>query len=134
MEKITKNTKRGVFIVRYRKILIPILVLSAVLLSGCGRKKEGRQSREPMPKEVLQPQTEVEDETSEAAPSVIKYIVKLSGKTLSLYEVNGETKKLITSMEINPELYPNEDTERLKSGIEAYCKEDGYAILENFAN
>jgi len=37
-------------------------------------------------------------------------------------------------MEINPEIYPKEDTEKLKKGIEAYCKEDGFAILENFAN
>ena len=77
MEKIAKNTKRGVFIVRYKKVLIPLLILSAVLLSGCGRKKEERQSREPMPKEVLMPKTEIEDEAEEATPSVIKYIVKL---------------------------------------------------------
>ena len=134
MEKIPKNTKRGVFTVKYKKILIPLLVLSTVLLSGCGRKKEERQSREPVPKQVLQPQTEVEDESEEVSPSVITYIVKLSGKTLSLYEVNGEVHKLITSMEINPELYPKEDIARLKSGIEAYCKEDGYAIIENFVN
>jgi len=120
--------------VKYKKILIPILILSAVLLSGCGKKKETNQSCEPMPKEVLQPQTDIEEEAEEAAPPVIKYTVKLSGKTLSLYEVNGELQKLITSMEINPEIYPKEDTEKLKKGIEAYCKEDGFAILENFAN
>lgn len=134
MEKIAKNLKRGAFIVKYKKMLIPFLVISAVLLSGCGRKKETQQSREPVPKEVMQPQTEVEDKTEEVSSPVITYIVKLSGKTLSLYEINGELQKLIASMEINPELYPREDIQRLEAGIETYCKEDGYAILENFVN
>jgi hypothetical protein len=134
MEKIAKNTKRGAFTMNYKKILIPFLAMSVLLISGCGKKKETRKISEPVPKEVLQPQNEIEDETEETSPPVIKYIVKLSGKTLSLYEVNGEVNKMITSMEINPELYPEEDTIKLKAGIEAYCKEDGYAILENFVN
>lgn len=134
MEKIAKNMKRGAFEVKSKKILIPFLVMSVVLLSGCGRKKENQQSREPSPKAVLQPSQEVEDETEEISPPVIKYIVKLSGETLSLYEVNGDRYKLITSMEINPQSYPNEDVQRLENGIWADFKEDGYEILENFAN
>lgn len=134
MEKIAKNTKRGTFIMKYKRIMILLLTISTFLLSGCGKKKETRQMQEPAPKEVLQPQTEIEEETQEISPPVITYLVSLSGNVLSLFEVNGEMHKLITSMEINPELYPSEDIEKLKKGIEAYCKEDGYAILENFVN
>lgn len=115
------------------KGFIPFLIISIILLSACGKKKEISQAKAIYPKTVTEPKT-VEEEAEETAPSVILYTVILSGKALSLYEVNGENKKLITSIEINPEFYPKEDVEKLKRGIEAYCKEDGYEILENFAN
>ena len=134
-QKIGKNIKKRKeeFLMKYKKVLIPILVVSAVLLSACGKKKEIPQAKNTIPKAVLQPETEIE-EGKEDAPAVIFYVVRLSGKTLSLYEVNGENEKLITSMEISPELYPKEDIEKLKKGIPAAFKEDGYEILENFAN
>ena len=119
---------------KYKKVLIPILIVSAVLLSACGRKKDSTQAKNTLPKPVLQPEMEIEEENEEVTPPVIFYIVKLSDKTLSLYEVNGENEKLITSMEINPELYPKEDIENLQKGISVTFKEDGYEILENFAN
>ena len=117
---------------RYKKFLIPILLVSAVMLSACGRKKESPQAKSAVPKAVLQPETEVEEE--EVTPAVISYIVRLSDKMLSLYEVDGENQKVITSMEINPELYPKEDIKRLQNGISVAFKEEGYEILENFAN
>lgn len=111
-----------------------LLLIFAFLLSGCGRKKEDKKAQVVTPKTVLSHRLENEEETAEETPKIITYKVFLYDKTLCLYEINGESKKLITKMEINPEIYPESDIAELKNGIEAYCKEDGYEILENFAN
>ena len=134
MEKIAKMRKE-VFVMKDKKYLIPILVVSVLLISGCGKKKNKEKASENTPKAVSETYTEAVQETEEAAePSVITYSVQLSEKTLSLFEIDGQNKKLVTSMEINPEFYPEEDIAKLEQGIEAYCMEDGYEILENFAN
>lgn len=119
---------------KINRIFIPMLLVSAVLLSGCGRKKEKAKTEDVAPKTVLNNQVEVEEEAESGTPDVIYYKVILKKNTLFLYEMNGENKKLITSIEINPEYYPSEDIEKLKKGIDASFKEDGYEILENFAN
>lgn len=119
---------------KYKKALIPILLVSAVVLSACGKKKENRQLNNTVPKAVLSPEKEIEQEKEDIKPVVIFYTVRLTNKTLSLYEVDGENQKLITSMEIEPELYPEEDVEKLKDGISVAFKEEGYELLENFAN
>ena len=126
--------RKEVFYVKYRIYIVLLLTVSAIAFSGCGRKKEENENAENMSRAVLRQETEETEEETEPAPTVISYSVKLVGKTLSLYEVNGENKKLINSIEINPEFYPSEDIERLRRGVEAYCLEEGYEILENFAN
>ncbi len=110
-----------------------ILLICTLFLSACGKKKENKKAAVPQPKTVLSHRLE-EEEIKEEEPKIITYRVILENETLSLYEVNGKAKKLITKMDINPEIYPAEDISKLKKGIEAYCKEDGYEILENFAN
>ena len=115
------------------KLIVFAMLIFGVLLSSCGRKRENSKSEILPPKQVSSLKAEQEEET-EDLPQIITYSVILKDSTLSLYEVNGENKKRITSMEISPELYPKEDIERLKNGIEAFCLEDGYEILENFAN
>lgn len=132
MRKIGKNSKKhekGHIIMKVNRITI--IMICAFLLPACGKKKQN--AKTVTPKTVLSQRLE-QEQTEEKAPEIITYKVILTSNTLSLYEVNGEMKKLITSMEINPQLYPVEDIEKLKKGIEAYCKEDGYEILENFAN
>ena len=117
-----------------KKIFISIFLISALLLSGCGKKKNATKSSESAPKPVSQPETEIEEKISEKPPQIITYLVKLSGNTLSLYEVDGEIQKVITSIEINPDFYPKEDIKNLESGITVPYMEEGYEILENFAN
>ncbi|MBR4721290.1 MAG: hypothetical protein IK057_05965 [Clostridia bacterium] len=119
---------------KINRFFIPLLVIFAFLLCGCGRKKEDKKAQDVAPKTVLSNTLENDDEMAEETPKIITYKVLLDEKVLSLYEVNGESKKLITKMEINPENYPETDIAELKKGIDAYCKEDGYEILENFAN
>lgn len=124
----------GHIYMKINRFFIPMLLIFAFLLCGCGKKKENKKAELITPKTVLSHRLENDEETAEETPKIISYKVILDGKTLSLYEINGESKKLITSMEINPESYPESDISELKKGIDAYCKEDGYEILENFAN
>ena len=122
----------GHIIMKINRFFVPAILLSALIFCGCGRKKEDAKTEPLTPKTVLNQNTEAEE--TEETPKIIYYKVVLNGTTLSLYEIDGESKKTVTSMEINPEFYPEEDISRLKNGIDAYCREDGYEILENFAN
>ncbi|MBQ7751467.1 MAG: hypothetical protein IJR79_00650 [Clostridia bacterium] len=117
-----------------KKLIIPVFLVSALLLSSCGKKKTAEKNSKSVPKPVSRSETEIEEKKPVKAPQVIHYTVKLSGKTLSLYEVDGEMQKVITSIEINPDFYPKEDIKNLENGITVQYKEDGYEILENFAN
>ena len=124
----------GHIIMKINKFFIPMLLIFAFLLYGCGKKKEDKKAQTETQKTVLSHRLENEEKVTEETPKIITYRVFLDDKILYLYEVNGDSKKLITQMEINPEIYPESDIAELKKGIEAYCKEDGYEILENFAN
>ena len=119
---------------KIKRFLILLLFLLAFLLCGCGRKKEDKNAESVTPKTVLSHRLENDEDKEVETPKIITYKVFLYDKTLCLFEIDGESKKLITQMEINPEIYPESDIAELKKGIEAYCKEDGYEILENFAN
>lgn len=118
---------------KINRFFITILLICTLLFSACGKKKENTKTEAIAPKTVSSPRLE-QEEAEKEVPKIITYRVILKNNMLSLYEINGEDKKLITSMEINPEFYPQDDISELKEGIEAYCKEDGYEILENFAN
>lgn len=128
--KDSKKHEMRHIIMKINRFFILTLAICSVAATSCGKKKQ-----EEIPqKTVVTPVIQQEDDIEEEAPKIITYTVILKDKTLSLYEVNGENKKLITSIEINPEFYPDKDIAKLREGIEAYCKEDGYEILENFAN
>lgn len=118
----------------HKNLFIPIFLVSAIFLSGCGKKKNISKIEEMPPKPVSRQKTEIEEKPAENPPQVIHYTVKLSGKTLTLYEIDGEMQKTVTAIEINPDFYPAEDIKNLEKGISVNCKEDGYEILENFAN
>ena len=53
---------------------------------------------------------------------------------MAMYRVDGESKTIIDSMEIEESYYPREDILELTEGITAYTVEEGYRILENYAN
>ena len=121
-----------------------LLILSAIfilLFASCKDKELPEektdiitQTSDMQTAEDIEEAEEIIDEETEEEPQTIYYIVKLEGKNLVLYEVDGDNKKNITSVTINPENYPEEDIVKLETGVEAGYKEDGYAILENFAN
>lgn len=108
-----------------------VIIIFTVLFSSC-KKKEVQPNTDEITQETNVEEADMEEE--EEPTPVIYYLVKLEENTLFLYEVDGENYKQVTSLQINAENYPIEDISALKSGIEVYFKEDGYALLENFAN
>ncbi|MDD6213612.1 MAG: hypothetical protein PUB42_00205 [Firmicutes bacterium] len=66
--------------------------------------------------------------------SIIYYSIYFEDSALSMYEVNGEKRTLIKSIEINPNYYPPEDIYAFTKGINCGSKEEGFEILENFSN
>ena len=70
--------------------------------------------------------------SDEPEECIIYYTLQSEGDMLHLYEINGEHRKAVKSLPINPEMFPFEDRELLKSGIKANTLEEGIEIIENF--
>ena len=64
----------------------------------------------------------------------VSYAVCLEGDTVTLYLVDDGKRTKIDSVEIDRNYYPSEDIKALSEGITAYNIEEGFKILENFAN
>lgn len=73
------------------------------------------------------------DKPEDTEPSVV-YEVGIEENTVVLYSIKEDEKKKIDSVIIDRSYYPVEDIQELTEGIRAYNIEDGYKILENFAN
>lgn len=112
-----------------------VLQMTALMLvlASCGNKDNDSVQREENRRPVLSEETEIEENTPSPLPATV-YSIKLSNDTLSMYEVSGDNEILVKSIIIDPSYYPPEDISELNAGITAYTKEDGFEILENFAN
>ena len=86
--------------------------------------------------EIYRPMVTTEPEIIEDEPEavIIYYTLQSEGDVLHLYEINGESRRAIKSLPINPEMFPQEDRELLKSGIKADTLEEGIEIIENFVS
>lgn len=107
-----------------------------IVLASCGNNDNKNVQKEDSRRPVLSAETDIEDtpdSTATPAPAPA-YSIKLVNNTLSMYEVSGGTEILVKSILIDPSYYPSEDISELEGGITAYTKEDGFEILENFAN
>ena len=105
-----------------------------LVLASCGNKDNGSVRREESRRPVLAEETDIEDSPMPSPLSAAVYSIKLSNDTLSMYEVSDGNEILVKSIIIDPSYYPPEDISELNAGITAYTKEDGFEILENFAN
>ncbi len=86
-------------------------------------------------REVMSDKSDVEKDTATALlPPAPIYIMRLSGETLTLYEISGGEEKPVTTIDVDTSYYPPEDIKELNKGIVAYSKEDGFSKLENFSN
>ena len=85
--------------------------------------------------EVMSDKSDVEKDidTARLPPAPI-YIMRLSGETLTLYEISGSEETAVTAVNVDTSYYPPEDIKELNKGIVAYSKEDGFSKLENFTN
>ena len=63
-----------------------------------------------------------------------EYVVCLEDSTVILYSITDGIRTQIDSVEIDTSYYPGEDIKSLTSGIPAYNIDEGFRILENFAN
>ena len=62
------------------------------------------------------------------------YMLVSENSSLSLYEINGNSRVLIKSIKYNPEFVPNEDRRKLESGIRLDSKEEGFGLIEDFTS
>ena len=86
-------------------------------------------------REVMSDKSDVEkDATSDLLPPASIYIMRLSGETLTLYEISGGEETPVTAINVDTSYYPPEDIKELNKGILAYSKEDGFSKLENYTN
>lgn len=107
-----------------------LLAAALLLLAACAKKEH---SAEQIPAELPAAARETDTEDVHEVPA-LPYCVKLVNDTLSLYEYADGAEVPVKSITIDTEYYPYDDISALKDGIGAYTKEDGYEILENFAN
>lgn len=128
-----------------RKYVKPIFFAAFLLFAFFGGILIGTENTADMPKtENLDTELysasenqDAADSAAEAAsadsfPEPIHYLVQASDNSLTLYEVNGESKILIKDWEIDIGLLPPSDAARLKDGITAPTKEKGFEIAEDF--
>jgi len=86
-------------------------------------------------REVMSDKSDVEKDMDTALlPPATIYIMRLSGETLTLYEICGGEENPVTAINIDTSYYPPEDIKELNKGILAYSKEEGFSKLENFTN
>ena len=62
------------------------------------------------------------------------YNVKIDGSTLLLTKVNSFGKEVIYSVEISESIFPPEDIEELKEGINFSSIYDAHSFIENFTS
>ena len=117
-----------------------IMVASAVfatfaLIISCSKNNNPENLSENERREVMIDKNDVEKDTDTALSATFPtYIMRLSGETLTLYEIAGGEESPLTAVVIDPSYYPPEDIKELNNGVVAYSKEDGFLKLENFTN
>ena len=92
-------------------------------------------SQEEKPKEKGRQVYVREDDVKEQAEDEAEsYQVLLVDGDVILYRIENGEKNEVERVGIDKDYYPDEDIRELTEGITAYNVEEGYQILENFAN
>ena len=130
---------------KYKKIIISVSVFTAAAAIAVTmayrsvreeeKKREIASAQQEESVEIYRPVVTTEPEsTPEATVQPIYYYLQSEENMLNLYEINGESKKLVKSVEVNLQMFPQEDRELLKNGIMALTLEEGIEIIENFVS
>ena len=116
-------------------MLASAVVATFTLILSCSKNQEPDISEKDGRREVMSDKSDVEKDIDTALlPPAPIYIMRLSGETLTLYEISGGEENPVTAVNVDASYYPPEDIKELTKGIIAYSKEDGFSKLENFTN
>jgi len=129
--KIRKNLWEVSFMDINKKMMIFVscvgLVATGVMLFYAGEREEVKED-----KQVYVREENVED-TARGEEHVF-FEILLKDSTVTLFRIENGIRTQLDSLEIDINYYPDEDIRALTEGITAYNIEEGYKILENFAN
>lgn len=116
-------------------LLISAAFTSLALIISCSKNNSPENTTENERREVMSDKSDVEKDADTALSAQFPtYIMRLSGETLTLYEISGSEENPLTAVCIDPSYYPPEDIKELNKGVVAYSKEDGFLKLENYTN
>lgn len=116
-------------------MLASAVVATFTLILSCSKNQEPDIGEKDGRREVMSDKSDVEKDIDTALlPPAPIYIMRLSGETLTLYEISGGEESPVTAVNVDASYYPPEDIKELTKGIVAYSKEDGFSKLENFTN
>ena len=118
---------------KFNKYAVIFLSFVATVTVGAMLVFSGRETAQKDEKEVTIHQNNIE-ETEEPTSAPVIYEVRLEQGAVILYKVEGGIRTALESVEIDTGYYPDGDIKELTKGIAAYDEEEGYKILENFAN
>ncbi len=117
-------------------MLASVAVAGIILIVSCSTNNNPENMDDKNGKrQVMSDKNDIEKD-AEAVISTTSpiFIMRLSGETLTLYEISGSEENPVTAINIDPSYYPPEDIKELNKGILAYSKEDGFSKLENYTN
>ncbi len=129
---------------RLRRNYLYLLLLFVLGVSGFGagfltcrlitKPQEEVNSENTRTVEIYKPQpTEQNIGSDELQPSFY-YLLQNEDDILKFYEVNGEERVLIKSVQINSQILPREDKRKLEIGIKTTNIEEGFNLIEDFSS
>lgn len=72
--------------------------------------------------------------TPETVKNDMYYMLKFNDDKLCIYEISGETSRLVKALKCNIDIYPEMDREELRNGITKKSLDEALAAAENFTN
>ena len=90
------------------------------------------------PKPVVSTAVSKDELMSVSLPATIeeklKYCVRLNGDELSLLRVTQEGEEMMYTVKISADMFPKEDIEALKAGVELDSINEAHSLIENFVS
>lgn len=90
------------------------------------------------PKPVVSTAVQRSELMSVSLPATIeeklKYCVRLNGDELSLLRITQDGEEMMYTVKISADMFPKEDIEALKAGIELDSINEAHSLIENFVS
>ena len=132
--KIGKNKEknREVTNMNINGKMLAFVAVVAVVATGAMVYFAGGEQEKPKGQQVYVREENIRERKVEESKE--SYQVSLVDGDVILYCIKNGEKTEVERIGIDVGYYPDEDIKELTRGIEAYNVEEGYRILENFAN